>query len=44
MSKGLECYADADFAGGWSNVDANDSDNVMSRTGFIIMYANGPIY
>ena len=43
-SKGLECYVDADFAGGWTNADANDADNVMSRTGFIIMYANCPIY
>jgi hypothetical protein len=43
-SKGLECYVDADFAGGWSQADANDADNVMSRTGFIIMYANCPIY
>ncbi|KAL7523733.1 hypothetical protein ACHAWF_000646 [Thalassiosira exigua] len=41
---GLECYADADFAGGWSQVDADDADNVMSRTGFIVMYANCPIY
>ena len=43
-SKGLECYVDADFAGGWSNADTNDADNVMSRTGFVIMYANCPIY
>lgn len=44
LSKGLECYVDADFAGGWSSADADDADNVMSRTGFIIMYANCPIY
>ena len=43
-SKGLECYVDADFAGGWSAADSDDADNVMSRTGFIIMYANCPIY
>ena len=43
-SKGLEVYVDADFAGGWSNADSNDAENVMSRTGFIIMYANCPIY
>ena len=42
--KGLECYVDADFSSGWSQADANDADNVMSRTGFIIMYANCTIY
>ena len=44
ISKGLECCVDADFAGGWSNADADDADNVMSRTGFIIMYTNCPVY
>ena len=29
-SKGLECYIDADFAGGWSQSDSDDADNVMS--------------
>ena len=29
ISKGLECYVDADFAGGWSQSDANDADNFM---------------
>ena len=43
-SKGLECYVDADFAGGWSNADADDAENVMSRTGYVIMYANCPIF
>jgi len=42
-SKGLECYVDAEFAGGWSQADANNADNVLSRTGYIIMYANCPI-
>ena len=41
-SKGLECYVDADFAGGWSNADSDDAENVMSRTGFVIMYAKLP--
>ena len=43
-SKGLECYVDADFAGGWQQADAEDATNVMSRTGYIIMYANCPIH
>jgi hypothetical protein len=42
-SKGLKVYADADFAGGWSVADLENSDNVLSRTGFIICYANCPI-
>ena len=43
-SMGLECYVDADFAGGWNCQSTDDADNVMSRTGFVIMYANCPIY
>ena len=38
--KDLECYVDADFAGRWQQVDANDADNFMSWTGMVIMYAN----
>jgi hypothetical protein len=39
-SKGLEVYVDADFAGGWSAADSENADNVLSRTGFVICYAN----
>jgi hypothetical protein len=42
-SKGLEVYADADFSGGWSAADLENADNVLSRTGFVICYANCPI-
>jgi hypothetical protein len=42
-TNGLEGYADADFAGGWSCTDAGNVDNVLSRTGFIICYANCPL-
>jgi hypothetical protein len=42
-SKGLEVYADTDFAGGWSAADSENADNVLSRTGFVICYANCPI-
>ena len=42
-TKGLEVYVDADFAGGWSAADANSADNVLSRTGFVICYANCPV-
>ena len=43
-TKGLECYVDADFVGGWEQADADDADNVLSRTGMVIMYANCPIF
>ncbi len=42
-SKGLECYIDADFAGGWSQADAENANNVLSCTGYILMYAHCPI-
>jgi hypothetical protein len=42
-SKGLECYVDTDFAGGWSQADAENANNVLSCTGYILMYANCPI-
>ena len=43
-SKGIECYADADFAGAWDKADANNPENVLSRTGFIIFYCGCPVY
>ena len=41
--KGLECFVDADYAGGWSKADAENPDNVLSRTGYVIFYADCPI-
>ena len=43
-TKGIECFVDADFAGGWSKDDANSAENVMSRSGFIILFAGCPVY
>jgi hypothetical protein len=40
----LECYVDANFAGGWDISDPYDASNLMSRTGFVIKYADYPIY
>ena len=40
--KGLECYVDADFAGGWTQANASNAENVLSRTGYVIMYASCP--
>ena len=42
-SKGLEWNVGADFAGIWNHADANNFENVLSRTGFVMMYAACPI-
>jgi hypothetical protein len=42
-SKGVRVFVDADFAGGWSSADADNADNVLSRTGFVTCYANCPL-
>ncbi len=42
-NKGLECYVNADFPGAWSQADADNSENVLSCTGYVLMYANCPI-
>jgi hypothetical protein len=42
-TRGIQCYVDADFAGGWSSADADDPTSVYSRTGYVIMYAGCPI-
>ena len=43
-SKGLECFVDADFAGGWHKGDADNADAVMSRTGYVITYSGCPVH
>ena len=43
LDKGLECDVDADFAGNWAKTDADNPDNVLSRTEFVIFYAGCPI-
>ena len=43
-AKGLECYVDVDFARGWTPIDPLNSDNVLSRTGFVITYVGIPIF
>ena len=42
-TKGIECYVDSDFAGGWSQADADNTENVMSRTGYAIYYVECPV-
>ena len=39
----LDCYVDADFAGNWTQLEANDSDSVRSRAGFIISIGGVPV-
>lgn len=43
ISKGLEFYTDADFAGSWSNYSSHDSFSVQSWAGFCIFYSGCPI-
>ncbi len=44
LTRGLECYVNADFAGGWSSGDHTNPKAVLSCTGFVIMYAGCPIF
>lgn len=43
ISRGLECYVDADWAGSWTHNSSHDPKSCHSRTGFCIMYAGCPI-
>ena len=43
FSRGLECFVDADIAGGLKDGDHDSPESVLSRTGFIIMFAGCPI-
>jgi hypothetical protein len=40
----LAVYVDADFVGGLDPTQADNIDNVYSRTGFVIYYAGCPVY
>eukprot|EP00957_Ditylum_brightwellii_P035554 2695626-Ditylum_brightwellii.AAC.1 len=42
-SKGLDVYVDASFARDWNQPWSEESTSVMSRTGYVIKYANCPI-
>jgi hypothetical protein len=39
----LECYVDADFAGGWKDGNHDSPESVLSRTGYVIVYVGCPI-
>jgi hypothetical protein len=40
---GLECYVDADFAGGWCKDTSHDPASVLSRSGYVIRLYGCPI-
>ena len=39
----VDCYADAYFAGLWGHEDPQDHICAMSRTGFVVTFANCPL-
>ena len=41
--KGLECFVDTYFVGGWSTNESEDPASVYSLIGYIIKYRNCPI-
>ena len=41
--KVIECYVDAKFAGGWAQSDADNAENFMSRTRYVITYTGCPL-
>ena len=41
--KGIQCFVDADFAGGYSNETKDDPVSVFSRTGYVLFYFNCPV-
>ena len=43
ITRGPECYIDADFSGGWKDGNHDSPESVLSRTGFVIVYAGCPI-
>jgi len=43
LSKGFECYVDADWAGNWNKNFPDVPYNVYSRTGYVISYSDCPI-
>ena len=43
IEKVIECYVDANISGGWAQVDADNPENVMSCTGYVITYTVCPV-
>ena len=41
--KGIECYVDADFAGGYDKNNPKNPRDLLSRTGYVLKYAGCPL-
>jgi hypothetical protein len=41
--KGIQCYVDADFAGGYSVETSDEPVSVFSRTGYVVYYFGCPV-
>ena len=41
--KGIKCYIDTNFSGGRAQADANNAENSMSHTGYVIMHTGRPV-
>ena len=39
----MECYIDADFAGGWDKKDTDNPTAIISRTGYVLMFCGCPL-
>ena len=37
--KGIKCYTDSKYVSGWAQADADNAENVMSHTGYVITYS-----
>ena len=42
-TEGIECFVDADFAGNWSKAGADNPENCLSCTGYLICIARCPV-
>ena len=43
LEKGIESYVDVNFIVGWNQEEGKEPGSFLSRTGYIIIYANCPI-
>ena len=43
IGKVIKWYVDSDFYGGWAQSDADNAENIMSCTGYVITYTVCPV-
>ena len=41
--RGIECFVDADFAGGYDKTNSKNPRDLLSRTGYVLKYAGCPL-